>query len=209
MANTAYLLNTVSPASTLLQGEAGPANLWTTGPVYKIPVPWLCCFRPEDLHPVVVPLEDGDGNAVATTIRLPRTTVAQAVKNLEQALPLFEQITGEKSIAHEYWRAAVADVRALPLPWLALDPIEIVAMFDLEGSLDDLALALAGDSSALPYLKDFAGYEDGALPYPHEALTQDRGLVDEDRTGNAVALDMAAGAVMWDRMDAMLALEQA
>lgn len=201
MANSAYLLNTVSPASTLLQGEAEKANLWTTGPGYNIPVPWLCCFRPEDLHPVVIAQEDDDGNAVHTTVHLPRTTVARAVHNLEQALPLFEQITGDSTVAHAYWRAAVADVRALPLPWLALDPIEIVAMFDLEGSLDDLALALAGDTSALPYLKDFAGYEDGVLPYPHDVLTRGDGLDDENRTGNAIALDMAAGEAMWDRME--------
>jgi len=205
MANRAYLLNTpfLTSDRALLQqrlAEPGQDFLEVDGPGYQLPIPWLCCFRACDLKPVVIHGEDMEGNPVDFTLRLPSTALGQAVRNLEESLPLLEQITGETQLAQRYWADALAWLRQLPLPWLALDPAEILTMMDPESGQEDLVRALAGDAGAIPYLKDFAGYEDGALPYAPDVLRHVPGPYhDKQRTDNAVALDVCAGAGIWMR----------
>jgi hypothetical protein len=207
MANRAYLRNTnflTSDRALLEQRLAEPGNDYLTvdGPGYRLPIPWLCCFRPEDLKPVAIDGEDWEGNPLRFTVSLPSTSVSQAIRNLEAALPLFEQITGETQMARRYWSDALAWLRHLPLPWLALDATEILTMGELEDAQEDLARALAGTFDAIPWLKGFACYEDGALPYPVDVLMNVPGPYnDQRRTDNAIALDIGAGAEMWFRSE--------
>ena len=104
MANRAILLNTPFLTSDpwLLEGklkEPGTDFMEVAEAAYKIPVPWLLCFQPEDIRPVNVPLEtDADAPARAIEVGLPCTSVRQALKNMEQALPIFAAIAGHSKI---------------------------------------------------------------------------------------------------------------
>jgi len=203
MANRPYLLNTLTLANdpyALRTNEVAPGNdyLEADGPSYRIPVPWLCCFRPDDLKPVVIETEEDENNPSGSSVQyMPSTTVARAIHHLEQSLPLFEMIAGDSTIAHAYWSRALAFLRSLPLPFLALDPGEILDMTDREEGLATLTRALAGSSDAIAALKEFSGYEEGALPYPIDIFENVAGG-DQRRTDNAIALDVA-GYARWQR----------
>jgi hypothetical protein len=203
MANCARLLNTDAPIddlSTLVdhEGRPAPAYLETIGPGYRLPIPWLCCFRPDDMRPVIVQTENDDGEVHHFSLNLPCTTVEKAIKNLEQTLPLFEKIIGDKRLAILFWENAMSYLRGLPLAYLTLDPLEIVMFTDPETELEDLIDALEGSDSAIPYLKDYAAYNDGIPPYPPEVLlAAPLPDYDEQRMDNSVSLDVCAGASMW------------
>lgn len=203
MANAAHLLNTPFLVSDpyRFRDEGGHDYLDIGGTPCKLALPWLCCFRQQDLKTVVLQSEDDRGNPLAIRLRVPSTSVSQAIRNLEQALPLFEQVTGETSLARRYWEEALAFLRVLPLPWLTFDALEILGMFDLEGSEDDFVQALGVNARALPYLKGFSCYTDGTLPYPPDVLRHVPGPnKDAVRTGNGVALDCNAVAAVWRRV---------
>ena len=193
MANCARLLNTNTPISdlgTLLDDDGRAANVYleTIGPNYRLPIPWLCCFRPDDMKPVVVQLEDWDGNVEHVTVNLPGTTVENAIGNLAQSLPLIEKIVGDPSLARPYWDDAMAYLRSLPLPYLTLDPLEIITMTRPATDADELIDALGGDDAAIPHLKDNAVWNEGCLPYPLDVLLAPPSGYDEQRMENAASL---------------------
>jgi hypothetical protein len=203
MANCARLLNTDAPIGdlgTLLKREGRPtvAYLETIGPAYRLPIPWLCFFRPDDMRPVIVQTENDKGNVHHFSLNLPCATVEKSIKNLEQALPLFEKIVEDKLLANLYWKNAMSYLKGLPLAYLTLDPLEIVMFTDPETELEDLIVALEGSDSAIPYLKDYAAYNDGVRPYPPEVLfAAAPPSYDEKQMDNSVSLDVCAGASMW------------
>lgn len=204
MANRAYLLNTPFLVADpyAFRNAAEHDYLTIDGPGYRLPIPWLCFFRQQDLKAVVVQSEDDDGNACDLTVRVPSVAVSEAIRNLEQARPLFEQLTGESHLAQLYWDEAMAFLRALPLPWLTLESLEVVGMYELQSSEEDLFNALAGTVDALPYLKDFSDFIEGTLPFPPDVLVNVPGPYPDDvRIDNAVALDVSAGAGYWHRAD--------
>jgi len=205
MANYARLLNTDSPISdlgSLVDAEGRPTvdHVETTGPGYHLPIPWLCFFRPDDMRPVSVLTEDLDGNVERISVKLPCTTVEQAIGNLEQALPLFEKIVGDHALALSYWENAMSYLRGLPLAYLTFDPLEIIMMTGPLTKSEELVDALSGTDAAIPYLIDYAPYEEGCLPYPREVMMAPPSNYDQRRMGNAVSLDVYADCSSWYRV---------
>jgi len=199
MANRALLLNTPFLTSDPWLVEARRAHsgqdyLQVEGPEDRLPIPWLCCFREEDLKAVDVPLGDG----TRATRRLASTTVAQAILNLERALPQFVRVTGEGRLARRYWEDAVAWLRALPLPCLMLNHLGLAQLADDAGEAQ-LVRTLAGNAGAVPDLRAVAGYRPGLPPYAPDVVRSVTGPYhDKRRLDNAIALD-ACGAGQWRR----------
>ncbi|MBV8633451.1 MAG: hypothetical protein JO002_03085 [Burkholderiaceae bacterium] len=198
MANRAYLLNTATKTSDpyLLANQLGvPGNdyLEVSAAAYRIPVPWLLCFRVEDLCAVDVKIESSDDDQEATCVtqtQLPCTTVEQALLNIEQALSLFERIAGNQMLGRGYWQLALDTLRTYPLPYLAMNPLEVMFMADLEGCQAEIKAALGGD---IDCLKSLSGYVDGVAPYPVDVLYQVAGPnLDQSRIDCAVALDIGS-----------------
>lgn len=188
MANRAYLINSSSLTSDPaelehLREQPGHVDGEVAESANRLLIPWFLCFRRADLRPVrcdFMPLE------------LPCTSVEQAVRNLEQSLPVFEAIAGDPALARSYWELSCALLRRLPLPYLTMDPIEVLAMGSEPplGIARQLVGALSGDLSAVPWLKALVGYEEGAAPYPLEILyTVPGGEKKDSRIWNASVLD--------------------
>jgi hypothetical protein len=149
----------------------------------RLLIPWFLCFRKSDLRPV-----SGD----SMDLQLPCTTVEQAVRNLEQSLPVFEAIAGDAVLARPYWELACAMVRRLPLRYLTMDPTEPLQIMEEppEGFTAQFAAAMSGDLAAIPHLKTLCGYDDSVAPYPIDILySMPGGDPDEIRMWNASVLD--------------------
>lgn len=196
MSNRAYLIN-----AALLSGDPAElkASLASDGPEYvevaeaanRIPVPWLCCFREADLQPVSVELTDFEGNKTPFRFSAPRTEVSTAISNLEAALPIFEALAGSAEVGRAYWQAALDGLRELPLPYLTLDPIDVLLMNDPDDEADAFSKCLSGKLDSIPDLKRMSFFEDGSEPYSlSDYLSKSpEELEDQARSGNSAALD--------------------
>ena len=65
MANRGYLLNTSILTSDFYElarrrNEPGVQCEGVAESAYRIPIPWSCCFQPEDLRPVTMEYEEDD-----------------------------------------------------------------------------------------------------------------------------------------------------
>lgn len=115
MANRAQLVNTaiLTHDGYLLQrmaGQPGHDMAQIAEAAYRIPVPWCCCFQPEDLRPLQIEYdaEAGLSDSLPRTIGIPCTTVAKALENLRQSLPVFVAMAGSEPIGRRYWQLALA-----------------------------------------------------------------------------------------------------
>ena len=208
MANRAILLNTPFLTSDpwLLEGklkEPGTDFMEVAEAAYKIPVPWLLCFRSEDIRPVNVPLEtDADAPARAIEVGLPCTSVRQALKNMEQALPIFTAIAGNSKIGKLFWQNAMTYLQAMPLRYLALNPIEVMFMADHAPYEQLMRTAMSGDSAAIEALVELSCYQKGVQPFPPDVLYAVAGGDRRDpRNENCVALDIGYGSFWHDAAD--------
>jgi hypothetical protein len=125
-------------------------------------------------------------------LQLPCTTVEQAVRNLEQSLPVIEAIAGDAVLARPYWELARAMVRRLPLAYVALIPTEVMELdADTEAFAANIVAAMSGDLAAMPHLKALAEYNDEVPPYPLDVLYSASIGIDRwaPRTWNATVLD--------------------
>jgi len=202
MANRTYLLNTAFPTSDpdLLEAklsEPGNDFVEVAEAAYKIPVPWLLCFQPEDIRPVRIPVEEGEdfesGDAAAggVEVGLPCTSVKRALKNMEQALPVFESIAGDAKLGKMFWQVAMSHLQGLPLPHLTMNPIEVMFMDDPIPYAQLIRAAIGGGKTAIEGLIDLSCYEKGVLPYPPDVLYAVTGRDhNEARMQNSVALDI-------------------
>ena len=196
MANRACLINADMPGlpphlRASGTGREGAQTLRVAEAANRLPLPWMLCFRTEDLLPAEVRLQVGPGKFSTVSLKLPCTTVAVARERLQQALPIYAAIIGDAALAEDYWRRACEALSDLPLPWLTIDPIEVLCLNDFEEDARTLAESLSGDASALPGLKWLSGYDDGFSPYGVAAYFDgDSGALDHvARLGNSAALD--------------------
>lgn len=196
MANRAALLNTDLPSSDIVQlldpsGEGGPQVFCVAESANRLPVPWLACFRSEDLRPVSVPVQSFSGETQALSLQLPCTTVAMAQQRLQESLPLFTALVGDTALAEGYWRRACDGLARLPLPYLTLDPIEVLLLNDVEEEAEGLVQVLEGGAGALPWLQRLSFFEPGFAPYSAEAYYGEAAeeLDHMARLGNSAALD--------------------
>ncbi len=156
--------------------------------VYQIPLPWLACFRQFDLRPCAVPMESGEN----VEIMVPCVDLPTAIRNLRDALPLFERLTGEQQYAREYWQQAIDDLEKLPLPYLTMDVSEMLMNMNPEAFTAYMTSSLAGTDEALDILKDvFIAYYDDVLPYGRAAFYANEGIIDRERIDNTISLDAA------------------
>jgi hypothetical protein len=211
MANRAYLLNTSTLTSdpfALSANVEKPGNdiLEAAEAAYRVPIPWLLCFRAEDMQSVNVPMENDPelgepaGPDVAV-ISLPCTTVVKAIENLKSTRPLFWDLAGDKQMGEAFYQVAIRRIEALPMPYLTINPIEVTFMMDHKESTRQMMTALSRNASSLAALKKLACFEDGAKPYPIDVLYSIPGPHhDEQRIANTIALNMDYSN-FWHRSD--------
>lgn len=200
MSNDANLYNTsflTSDPYLLSEKSQQPGNdyLIIANAAYKIPVPWLLCFRPEDMQLVKIPMDEDDEDQGFIEARMPCTTVERALQKMEQSLPVFEAITGETKMAAMFWQMAVSCLKSLPLPYLALNAFEVMFMDEPEPYEEAILAALGDDEAAIENMKELSCYDDSVKPFPPDVLygasTMDR---DDARLQNCVALDVSYGS---------------
>jgi hypothetical protein len=193
LANNGFLVNASSLTSDpaefqRLRGQPGHIDAVVAESSNRLLIPWFLCFRVSDLRPVPY-------NGLE--IQLPCTTVEQALRNMEQSLPVFEAIAGSAALGQPYWKLACEGVRRLPLAYLALSPIEIL---DMDGNPQvpaaQIVGAVSGDLSAVPHLKALSEYQEGP-PYPLDVLYGVGQGIDPHgaRNWNASVLD---GGFLWN-----------
>ena len=152
--------------------------------INNVPLPWLACFRTDDLQPCLVEAD--------VSIRVPCVDLPTAIKNLAATLPLFERLTGEKEYAREYWQHALDDLKKLPLPFLTMDVSELLSFSSSDDLNTYMVASLGGTVEALDFLKDvFIAYYDGKLPYKRADFYANKGITDRERIDNTIALDAA------------------
>lgn len=176
MANRAYLLNT--PILTgdpyflqeaLLQGpQANYAEIAALS--YRVSLPWLCCFRGAQLTEVHVQLEywwekNGPDELV---VYLPCIDVTTARNNLSASLEIFQEMAGDAVVGEDYWQRACNGLAELPLPYLAMDPIEVLLMGEISDVADRFSACFKSQLPPLELLKYWSGYHDGYLPFSAE-----------------------------------------
>lgn len=192
MSQRHYLLNTNIDSS---DGETLNNSLATdNGRVVEvaecvsvIPLAWFACFRASDLRACTVQMSSEN-----IEIMVPCVDLATAISNLQDALPLFEEFTGEKKYSREYWQCAIDDLRTLPLPFLTMDIGEILMNSEADELIEKMTSALGRTSEALTVMKQFfLEYNDGVLPYGRAAFYANEGITEKDRIRNTIALDAA------------------
>ena len=193
MANRAYLLNTsiLTSDTAFLEAELDEEGSGFYTPVaeaaYKIPVPWLRCFRPADLRTVMVGLDEPGSCFKAL---LPRTTVQQAIDNLQRSASIFIQLAGDDKVGRAFLDRAIEEVRALPLPYLTMSVLEVVFGNIPDDYIADLVTALGDDARAIDCLKCLSFIESDAVAYPPDVHQSVSANYDHDRMGKATALSM-------------------
>ncbi len=188
LANRAYLINSTSLTCDSLELERlrerpGHVDGVVAESANRLLVPWFLCFRSSDLRPV---------SCDFMQLQLPCVTVEQAVRNLEESLPVFEAIVGNAMLARPYWALSCALLRRLPLPYLTMDPIEVLQLGwgPVDVLTEHMASAFSGDLAAIPHLRFLTGYDQDVLPYPLEVLYSiPSGGSHEQRRWNASVLD--------------------
>lgn len=197
MSNRTYLYNlskAISDPDLLYKNlsERGNSFVEIGEAAYRLPLPWLCCFNKNDFQRVKVPLEERYENAElqpanSIELSLPCTSVADAIKNLSSARPLFERLADNAKIGVGFWQDALERLHSLPLPYVAMNPIEVLFMDDPVKESKRLEKACAGDETELI---NFACFDQGVKPYPRDVLYEAGGNADQERLSNTVALDI-------------------
>jgi hypothetical protein len=194
MANCAYLLNTPDRITdmSLREGEwfGVAAKAW------RVPVTWICLFRPSDLGPCTIDYQigktiDGEKTSVLakSLISNPSTSVAAARENLESSRALFEALAGDPMIGSEYWAAAMSALEMLPLGFITIDPTEVLVMDDIHKGARALAGALGSDAAAIKCLKEISSFTDGYVPLRREDFLGRPYKDPSEHYNNSAALD--------------------
>jgi hypothetical protein len=201
MSNRAQLLNTpilTSDPYVLAKNVKTPGNdfLEAACGVYKIPVPWMLCFRPEDMKPVAIKIDDDDdGNPCPDiVVKMPCTTVKQAIENLKASRPVFESIAGDRAIGGMFCDNAIQYLSTFPLPYLAVNPMEVMFMIDPLEFTVSMETALRGGEAGEAALMELSNFTSDVVPYAPDVLYATAGEHgDEARMQNCVALDIGYG----------------
>lgn len=176
MANRAYLLNvpTLTGDPYLLQERLsqGPAAHYAeiAEVSNRIPLPWLCCFRGAKLTEVHGPSEflGEEAESDEFIVTLPCIEVAAARKNVHAGLETFQQMAGDAMIGEGYWRRACAGLEGLALPYLAMDPLEVLLQREDANAAAQLSACFKPPWPSLEVLKSWSGYRDGFAPFRAE-----------------------------------------
>ena len=125
MGHFAYLINTeISTNTTTTEALDGGQHISLEGGRGVCPLPWICCFRTNDLAPYTLVAENG----AKFDIQIPVTSVEQAVENIKQSLPRYERLVGDTSLAREYWQHAVDGIKVLPYRFITLNIADFILL---------------------------------------------------------------------------------
>lgn len=155
----AYLINTeIRSNDTSPETLDGIEHVSLEGPRYVHPLAWICCFRTSDLAPCTIASDGGP----ALDLRVPVTSVEDAVANLTASLPRYERLVGDKETAREHWQEAIESIRSLPHRYVTLN----VAGFDLREPTQagQFVRAFASPSDPLSGSDELFEYEHGVAP---------------------------------------------
>jgi len=169
MANRAYFINSHLPTSNypdLLRIAKSHSKVFEVleETAYRIPLHWLVCFRAGDVHPCTTKDEQGR----EWTEQVPYVKVGRAIANLKSAWHLVEQIIGDTDVSQAYLRYALNLLYSLPLPFLTMHVSEVV-----DGQYEGFVSALSGTEEAIPFLENFADYEEEKLPFDLETWQEE------------------------------------
>lgn len=174
MANRAYLLNTSiltsDPQALRLGLSHGNEYVEIADAAYRIPLPWLCCFRGAPLYKVSVPIEPKsvEDQPTPLIIELPCIDVATAQQNLRASLHIFQEVAGDAATGEGYWRHACDGLADLPLPYLTLNPIEVLFMSDPVEEALNLATCIRSTSPPISLLNALSKPWDGFVAFSAE-----------------------------------------
>ena len=149
-----------------------------------IPLPWIACFRPDDLRSCKLNWEPDQLDVVAPVIEL-----RKAISNLQESLPLFEKITGESVYSKEYWQQAMFQITRLQLPYVVLDWSEMLMNMDVQEFTDMARIVFSQSDEALSVMKKhLLEYNADYLPYKHREFTDGKEITDNNRRVNTIAI---------------------
>ena len=121
---------------------------------------------------------------------------------MEQALPIFAAIAGHSKIGKLFWQNAMTCLQAMPLRYLALNPIEVMFMSDHAPYEQLMRTAMSGGNAAIEALVELSCYQKGVQPFPPDVLYAVAGVDRRDpRNENYVALDIGYGSFWHDAAD--------
>jgi hypothetical protein len=213
MSEKAYLLNTSILTADRNRLEAEHKKNRKTMDfigegVYKIPVPWILCFKPADFQTITYRYDwiyEGEKSPPPDKVRLPATTVKAASANLRAARPVFEKICRHPRIAELFWQSALDSLDSMAkLPYLTIDPFELWDDKPAE-FCHALEVAASGGPNAIKEMISLSSYSLLSGIYPPEFLgsfpvefvySSLIGNMDKSRLDNSVALDFNAGSSM-------------
>lgn len=176
MANRAYLLNVPSFTADpyVLQkrlDQGSEADYVEIAEVSnRVSLPWLCCFRGADLTEVHVPLEywEGHSGPKELIVRLPCIEVATAQRNLKASLGMFQEMASDPVVGEGYWLRACEGLEHLELPYLAMNPIDVLLLWDIADVANRFAACFTSRPPSMELLKSWSGYNDGFAPFSAE-----------------------------------------
>lgn len=153
---------------------------------YHVPLPWLACFQESDLLPSVVSGEKRH------EILVPCVARQKAIENLVQALPLFEQLTGERKYARDFWQRGLYQLLTLQLPYLTMDISAMLMNVEADKLRHALRGALLRTEQSLEAMKGtFFEYFREVPPLSAKEAEKEQEPIDERRRKNLLALDAA------------------
>lgn len=193
MANRGLLLNTDRRCDAPCDLESmrrQSSSIHIAESANRIPVPWLACFRSEDLRATRCRLMTGPDAFEIIELMLPCASVVSARSALESQRPLFDALIGDTAVAESYWSAALNGLSELPLANLAMDPVEVLLLNDLDEEAATLEQCIRGNNKELDLVRRLSFFEQGFGVYsfdefmnaPPESLDHDA------RKGNSAAL---------------------
>ena len=155
MGHFVYLVNSdVSSNNTTREALEGVRHVELEGARGVCPLPWICCFRTNDLAPCTLVSENGSKH----DLQIPVISVEKAVGNLMASLPRFERLVGDAGVAREYWQHAVEAIKSLPYRFITLNVADFIFLDPgnaktLENGFSSQADPLAGSDDLFEYHK--------------------------------------------------------
>jgi hypothetical protein len=195
MSNTAYLYNLASPA-VVINGAAQGTRQSVKGMVVAetpncVPLPWLLAFTPADIRPVDALYRTGPVQWSTRRVLVPVASVASALDTFLRRRAELTRLIGDGRIAEGFIRLTCDGLAALPLPYVALDPLEVVDLNDTEEPSRSVQRALGAAAAAARFRVTLSGFVPGVVPYAADtlyAMSPDK-LTNKARLQNAVAVD--------------------
>jgi hypothetical protein len=194
MSNNFYVYNVDSPAAVI--GGDVQESLESVRAVqiveapYRIPLSWLFAIDIQHLCLIKVKYLDASSQHLSIFhVLAPVLSVEEAISIFLSRHDLFLQTLNDLEIAEGYFQYMLHELRSLDLPYLAMDPHEIIESEDEKKPSDELSDALK--QSDLELQMSLCGFTKGVLPYSVSDLYKKRPeeLPDSVRMENAVSVD--------------------